>query len=431
MNTPALSDSTAPVTPAPAASTDAKPTRKAKAGKNAVTGEATRVKKGKTPRGAKAAKGEKAPRASRKAGRKAARSDCDAVTSEAPPPKPSGEPIAMADVYANPNQPRKLFEQKELEELAASIAQRGLLQPIKVVPRPQPNGTGKYMIVLGERRWRAHQLLGAPTILATVSLMTDDEIADAAIIENLQRKDITPLEEARAYQARLNTGLTVEQLAERLGLKQSWRISERTALLKLTAEHQEAFARGALSPSQAYEMSRLGPTMQRVLFNAIGGGKCRSYAELRKTVEALVLREKQIEMPTEVPGVEPPTEADHERVREVEAMIGKVCELVQKGFDGNDVAILRKVNVANAEVLADKLELIESSLRKIRLELRAAAVARLTAEAAQASEPTTEPAPASEVAAGDASASEPPASTRHPAGDRFVELDANAQPQAA
>jgi hypothetical protein len=164
-------------------------------------------------------------------------------------------------------------------------------------------------------------------------------------------------------------------------MKQSWRITERTALLKLTAEHQEALARGALTPSQAYEMSRLGPAMQRVLFNALAAGRCRSFAELRKTVEALAAREKQTSMPADAPEAAPATDADHDRVRALEATIGKVTDLLQRGFDTDDIAALRKVNVLNAEVLADKLELIEGHLRQLRLELRAAAVAQGPAQA--------------------------------------------------
>lgn len=420
MNTTAqLSDSTASTTTTVSAEApEGKPTKKAKPGKTGkkpARGETARAgKKTKAPRGAKA---EKAPRKGRKV------AAVEAAPAE-PALPPAGEPLPMEEVYANPNQPRKLFDEAALDELAASIKGRGLIQPIKVTPRPQPGGKGKYMIVVGERRWRAHQRLGATTIQATISVMSDDEIADAAIIENLQRKDITPLEEARAYQARLDTGLTVDQLAERLGLKQSWRITERTDLLKLTAENQEAFARGALTPSQAYEMSHLGPAMQRVLFNAIGEGKCRSYAELRKTVQALAAREQQTELPTAAPGVEPPTEADHERVREVEALIGKVCELVQRGFHGNDVVILRKVNPANADVLADKLELIESCLRKLRLELRAAAVTRSLEQTAAT--PASEPAasdPVPDEAAIEAPAAEPVGETpAEPAAELVVEL---------
>jgi ParB family chromosome partitioning protein len=424
MNTIALSDSDAPANAAQVESTDAKPARRPRGTKKASRGDVARAgKKEKAPRRAKAerSKATRSPRAEKKPrkGRKAA------AVEAPPPPAPSGEPLPMADIYPNPNQPRKLFEEKELDELAASIEQRGLLQPIKVVPRPQPNGAGKYMIVLGERRWRAHQRLGRTEILATISVLSDDEIADAAIIENLQRKDITPLEEARAYQARLDIGLTVDELAQRLGLKQSWRIAERTALLKLTAEHQDAFGRGILTPSQAYEMSHLGPAMQRVLFNAIAAGKCRSYAELRKAVEALSQREKQVEMPTETPGVEPATEAEHERVREIEVLIGKVCELVQRGFDGNEVVILRKVNPTNADVLAEKLELIEGSLKKLRLELRAGAVARFAAEApAEGALPTEGAATETAATATAATATAAPEPTSEPA-ERIVELEAS------
>ena len=359
-----------------------KPSKKSKANRGAD----------KAPRAAKSPKAARAPKAEKLA-RKGRKARGEAAPVEAPAAEPvvsDGKPLPMAEVYANPNQPRKLFSQPEIEELAASIAQNGQLQPIKVVPRAQQGGPGKYMIVLGERRWRAHQHLGLATIQATVSEMTDDQVADAAIVENLQRKDITPLEEARAFQARLDTGLTVDELAKRLGMKQSWRITERTALLKLTAEHQEALARGALTPSQAYEMSRLGPAMQQVLRDAISAGKCRSFAELRKTVEALVVRERQLVIPTDVAGAEPPTEAEVARVREIEAMVDKVCDVVQRGFDGNEVVILRKVDVANADALADKLEQIEGQLRQLRLELRAAAVAQATPMP-----PAEEPAPAS------------------------------------
>jgi ParB family transcriptional regulator, chromosome partitioning protein len=376
-------DSAASTTSAPVESTDAKPSKKGKAGKKAARAEAPRTgKKTKAPRAAKA---KRAPRK----GRKVAAAESTSAAAGVAEPLPR-EPLPMEEVYPNPNQPRKLFTRADLEELAASIKEAGrLIQPITVVKRVRPDGKGKYMIVCGERRFRAHQILGWATIDANVVDMTDDQVADAAIIENLQRKDITPLEEARAYQARLDTGLTVEQLAQRLGLKQSWRVTERTSLLKLTAENQEAFARGALTPSQAYEMSQLRPAMQRVLFNAIAGGKCKTYAELRKTAQALALRDQQTEIPINAPGVAPPTETERERVREVEGMIDKVCELVQKGFEGNDVVILRKVNPVNADVLADKLDLIEASLRKLRLELRAAAVTRSLEQAAPA-EPTVE-----------------------------------------
>jgi ParB family chromosome partitioning protein len=278
------------------------------------------------------------------------------------------EHLPIALVYPNPNQPRKLFDQGELEQLGASIEEHGLLEPIKV----RADDAGRFMIVCGERRYRAHLLIAATEILATVDEMSDDDLADRAIVENLQRANITPLEEARAFQARLERGYTVEQLAKRLGLRQPWRITERTNLLKLTADHQGALALGLLTPSQAQEMSRLAPASQRVLFEAIRGGRAVSYAELRRTVAELAARDAQIDLfGAEVA----PAASDEDRaaVTALERKIGKVVEILASGFSDNEAVIARKVNPLNADVLAEQLELMEKQLKTLRLALRAAA----------------------------------------------------------
>lgn len=274
-------------------------------------------------------------------------------------------------VHPNPDQPRKFFDAKKLEELAASISSKGQLQAIRV--RSVPDGT--FEIVLGERRWRAHKLLGRATIRAEIVDMADDERDDQAITENLQRADVTPLEEARAFQRRLDTGLSVEELAKRLGLKQAWRITERTNLLKLRGEFQDALERGILSPSQAQEMSRLPAHTQPALFSAIREGRCRTYEELRRVTSAMLAAEAQTGMFANAPA---PTKAEREIVRRLEGKIDKVCELLAAGFDGNEVVVLQKVNPGNAEVLAQKLELIEKSLKEMRLALHAAAAASKT-----------------------------------------------------
>lgn len=286
--------------------------------------------------------------------------------------------IPVDSIHPNPNQPRKVFDEAALRDLAESIANGGLLQAICVRPDAPTLAGPSYMIVAGERRWRAHRLLGRPRIAATIVDMTDDELADAAIVENLQRRDITPLEEARAFKARLDAGLTVEELARRLGLKQPWRITERTSLLRLTPEGQEALARGILTPAQAYEMSRLAPAGQRVLFDAIGAAQCPTYRDLRRVTEGLLQAEAQVDMfapPT------PPTEAEKSRARQLEVAIQKASAALSRGFDGNDVVILRKVNPASAAVLADQLDLIEKAARRLRSEVLAATVAAKLQEA--------------------------------------------------
>lgn len=276
--------------------------------------------------------------------------------------------LDIGRVYPNPAQPRKLFVRAELENLAASIKSEGLLVPIQV----RADDHGRFMIVMGERRWRAHNLNGAATIRAEVVTITDDELADRAIIENLQRRDITPLEEAHAFQARLDTGLSVEDLAKRLGLKQAWRITERTNLLRLTPEFQEALAKKVISPSQAKAMSKLDPPHQTRLFRAIEAGRCQTRNELRRVGEALLAEQNQVEL---FPGqYEPATDDEKESVRRLEAKISSVAAIIAQGFDDNEVTIASKVNPMNADIMADKLALMELSLKKLRLALRAASV---------------------------------------------------------
>jgi ParB family chromosome partitioning protein len=285
-------------------------------------------------------------------------------------------PLPLLDVYPNPAQPRTIFREADLDELGESIRTHGLLQPIKV----RADGKGRYMIVLGERRWRAHQRIGAETIEATVVDLADDALADAAIVENLQRKDITPLEEARAFQARLATGLTIDELAKRLGIRQPRRIAERVALLQLAGEYQEALTCGVLNPSQAGEMARLSPASQRVLFQAIRAGRCKTYAELRSVAQGLLDAENQTEM---FPN-ERTTDDERRAVYGLEQKIDRVCDVLGAGFEDNDIVILRKVNPLKADVIADKLEVIEASLKRLRLALRASAIARAAKESAAA-----------------------------------------------
>ena len=104
--------------------------------------------------------------------------------------------LAIADITPHPEQPRRIFEEEALGELAASIEQRGVIQPIIV----RPVGQGKYQLVAGERRWRAAQKAQLHEIPALVRELTDREVMALALIENLQREDLNPIEEARAYQ---------------------------------------------------------------------------------------------------------------------------------------------------------------------------------------------------------------------------------------
>ena len=121
--------------------------------------------------------------------------------------------ISVGKIGANPYQPRKIFDQAALEELAESIKEHGILQPIVVRKKGE-----KYELVVGERRFRAAKLIKLKEVPAIIKELTDQQMMELAILENLQREDLTPIEEAEAYQKLMEAlNLTQEQLAFRLG----------------------------------------------------------------------------------------------------------------------------------------------------------------------------------------------------------------------
>ncbi len=144
------------------------------------------------------------------------------------------EDVPLPLVSPNPFQPRRLFDEAELEELANSVKTKGVLQPILV----RKLGDGGYELIAGERRWRAAKLAGLKRIPAIVRPATDAEAMEMALIENLQRKDLNPVEAARAYQRLMKEfGLTQEAVARALGKERS-AIATTVRLLALQPEVQ-------------------------------------------------------------------------------------------------------------------------------------------------------------------------------------------------
>ena len=165
-----------------------------------------------------------------------------------PPPDGSHvEMLRIANVQPNPFQPRKEFNQDELEELAASIREKGVFSPILV--RKQG---GVYQIIAGERRFRASQLAGKDTIPALVrEQVSDRDMREVAILENIQRVQLNAIEEALAYQELINScGYTHEQLSDRMGKSRS-AVTNTLRLLKLHASVQEMVSSGTLSAGHA------------------------------------------------------------------------------------------------------------------------------------------------------------------------------------
>lgn len=156
--------------------------------------------------------------------------------------------IAIEKLFPNPDQPRRDFSPEALEDLASSIRQKGVIQPLIVRPHPMRDG---YEIVAGERRWRASQIAGLHELPVLVRDFDDTEVIEVAIIENIQRADLNPVEEAWAYRQLMEKfGHTQEKLGEALGKSRS-HIANTLRLLVLPSEVQDMLRHGKLSAGHA------------------------------------------------------------------------------------------------------------------------------------------------------------------------------------
>ncbi|MET7417995.1 ParB/RepB/Spo0J family partition protein [Dactylosporangium sp. NPDC005555] len=179
----------------------------------------------------------------------------------APVPGARFAEISVTSIVPNPKQPRQVFDDDAIEELKTSIQEVGFLQPIVVRELPEPieagegdgstGGPKKYELVMGERRWRAAQALGKEAIPAIVRETRDDAMLRDALLENIHRANLNPLEEAAAYQQLLEEfGATHEELARRIGRSRP-QISNTIRLLNLPAQVQRRVAAGVLSAGHA------------------------------------------------------------------------------------------------------------------------------------------------------------------------------------
>ena len=154
--------------------------------------------------------------------------------------------LSLADIDVNTNQPRKVFDEKAMKELADSIKVHGVIQPIIVVKRGE-----RYMIIAGERRYRASKLVGLTTIPAIVKNYTQSEIAEVSLLENLQREDLNPMECARAMRKLMEDfGWTQEKVADRLG-KSRPVVANTIRLLNLEPEVIQMIEQGKISAGHA------------------------------------------------------------------------------------------------------------------------------------------------------------------------------------
>ena len=174
--------------------------------------------------------------------------------------------IEVELIYPNPEQPRRTFDEETLEELATSIRELGVIQPLSL----RDAGDGTYQIIAGERRWRAAKLAGLATIPAYVRTASDSEVTEMALIENIQREDLNAIEVALAFRKLIDTyNLTQDRLSERLGKKRAT-IANHLRLLKLPAEIQLGLRDHKLDMGHARALlSVADPKQQLKLYNLI------------------------------------------------------------------------------------------------------------------------------------------------------------------
>jgi len=154
--------------------------------------------------------------------------------------------IAIDLIDPSPLQPRGVFDDAKLDELAQSITANGVVQPLIVRPKED-----RYELIAGERRWRAAQRAGLTRVPAIVRQVSDDKVLELALIENIQREDLNPIEEARAYRKLIDTvGLTQESVAERVGRDRSY-VTNFLRLLRLPDDLQDLVQKGRLSTGHA------------------------------------------------------------------------------------------------------------------------------------------------------------------------------------
>ena len=191
--------------------------------------------------------------------------------------------ISITDIQKNPYQPRKEFDREKLDELAQSIKENGVIQPIIVRQSPVIG----YEILAGERRYRASLLAGLTSIPAVVKQLSDQEMMVQSIIENLQRENLNPIEEARAYESLVEKGFTHAEIADKMG-KSRPHISNSIRLLSLPEQILSEVENGKLSQAHARSLVGLNKEQQDYFFQRI----IEEDISVRK-LEALLTEKKQ------------------------------------------------------------------------------------------------------------------------------------------
>ena len=230
--------------------------------------------------------------------------------------------LPLSQIESCQNQPRKSFDQEKLEELAESIRQHGVIQPLTVRKR----ASGYYQIIAGERRWRAARLAGLEEIPAVVIEADDQKAMELAMIENLQREDLNPIEEAEGFRVLVETyGMTQEQAAERVGRSRS-AVANALRLLDLNVSIQKLVEDGELSAGHARAILPLSPFLRvRAVSEITKGGL--NVRQTEKLVKALMSHGREDPAPEKKASAEVDYAA--EAAKSLSTRLGRACHISQ------------------------------------------------------------------------------------------------------
>lgn len=236
--------------------------------------------------------------------------------------KESTTVVRLSEVEPNADQPRKTFDAEELSSLAASIGEYGVLQPITVRKIGE-----RYQIIAGERRWRAARMAGLSEIPVIVINADDKKASEIALVENIQRKDLDPIEEAEAFASLINEyGLTQEEVGRRVGRSRT-AITNSIRLLELPKEVRDMLASKSISEGHAKVLLGLKDKEKLLEAANIVCQRELSVRECEKLVKQMNTEKPVEEKPTTVNDVDYTKELE----RSIQAKLGRPIKIVQKG----------------------------------------------------------------------------------------------------
>lgn len=271
--------------------------------------------------------------------------------------------LALTQLVPGKHQPRKVFDNNALSELAVSIKNQGVIQPLLV--RLLPGMPQRYEIVAGERRWRAARMAGLTEVPVIMTEYTDKEAMTVALVENLQREDLNPMEEAEALQALKEAhGLSQEALAEQLGKSRS-AVANALRLLQLSPAMQDALARGDISAGHARALLSVGDSMLR---DALHAAIMQHHLSVRETEAAADVckrtgRLPEKLMPEHTPAPRAPRNAKPQMIKDLQALLRKNSG-TRATISGNEKQGRIQIPYTSSEELARILSLLSSNIEE-------------------------------------------------------------------